>query len=266
MISYPLLKRNMVSCFKLFLMIFAVLCIYAGVIIYMYNPELSDMLNEYQNVLPGMMAAVGMTGIASNLIEWIQIYLYGFIMTLFPLIFIIALVQKTLVSYIDSGSMANLLTTGNSRGKIIRTQAVSVILWMFLLLAAITATGIICSEMMFPGELDMRLYVTLNASTLLLQLALTGIAFLAACCCREAKYYYAFGAGIPILFSVIAMISNTGDKLENLKYFTIFTLLPSAEIVSGEGDFWRQNLALGVITILLFGAGIKYFEKRDLFI
>lgn len=69
-----------------------------------------------------MMAAVGMTGVAANLLEWIKIYLYGFLMILFPLIFIIILVNKLVASYIDNGSMASLLATPNSRGKIIRTQ------------------------------------------------------------------------------------------------------------------------------------------------
>lgn len=58
------------------------------------DPELAEMLQGYQEALPQMMAAVGMTGVASSLIEWMQIYLYGFIMLLFPLIFIIIAVNK----------------------------------------------------------------------------------------------------------------------------------------------------------------------------
>ncbi len=42
------------------------------------------MLSSYQEALPEMMAAVGMTDVAQNLLEWIRVYLYGFIMPLFP--------------------------------------------------------------------------------------------------------------------------------------------------------------------------------------
>lgn len=264
MISIPLLKRNMVSCFKPFLIIYAVLCMYTLVIVYMYNPELADMLNQYQEAFSGMMAAAGMTGIASNLLEWMQIYLYGFLMILFPLIFIIIMVQKLIMSYIDNGSMANLLATPNSRRTIICTQALSIILWMGILMVAVTVMGIVGSQIMFPGELDVKRYIMLNGSTLLMQLLVCGIAFLAACICSEAKNYYALGAGLPILFFLIQMISNMGDKLENLKYVTVYTLLPTAEIVKGESGIWGQNVVMAVVAIILFSSGIWWFGRRDL--
>lgn len=264
MISIPLLKRNMLVGIKPFLVIFAVLCMYTTVIIYLYDPEFSDMLNEYQQALPEMMSAVGMTGIAANLLEWIQIYLYGFIMLLFPLIFIIVLLQKLLMGYIDNGSISSLLATPNSRGKLIRTQVLSIILWIVLLMGLVTAVGIVSGELLFPGELDIGKYLILNISTLLLQLAVTGIAFLSACCFSESKYYYAVGAGLPLLFFLLQMISNMGEKLEKLKYITIYTLLPAADIVAGKSKYWRNDAVLFVIAAVLFAAGIWWFQRRDL--
>ena len=260
----PLLKRDMISGIKVFLIIFAVICMYTTVIIYMFDPELSDMLNDYQQALPEMMSAVGMTGIATNLLEWIQIYLYGFIMLLFPLVFIIILIQKLIMGYIDGGAMANLLATPNSRRQIIVTQAVSAVIWLVILMGAVTVVGIVSSQMLFPDELDIERYVLLNASTLLLQIAVCGIAFFAACVCSEAKHYYALGAGIPIVFFLLQMISNMGEKLEWLRYATIYTLLPAAEIVHGETGYWLNNLALAGIAAILFVGGSYLFCRRDL--
>lgn len=264
MISYPLLKRNMISCLKPFLIIFAALCMYTLVIVYMYDPEMADMLNQYQEALPGIMAAAGMTGIASSLLEWMQIYLYGFLMLLFPLIFIIILVQKLVMGYIDNGSMANLLATPNSRRKIICTQILSAVLWMMILMVFVTMTGIIGGQVLFPGELDIERYCLLNASTLLMQLLVCGIAFLAACVSGEAKNYYTLGAGLPLLFFLLQAVSNMGEKLENLKYVTIYTLLPASEIVGGESGVWRQNVIMLVLTAVLFGLGGWWFCRRDL--
>lgn len=264
MISFSLLKRNMFSCIKPFLIIYAVLCMYTIVIIYMYEPKMADMLNQYQEMMPGIMSAVGMTGVASSLLEWMQIYLYGFLMLLFPLIFIIILVQKLLMGYIDNGSMANLLATPNSRGKLIRTQALSVILWMGILMTAVTAVGIVGSQMMFPNELNVKRYIMLNGSTLLMQLLICGIVFLAACVCSEAKNYYGLGAGLPILFFLMQMISNMGEKLENLKYLTVYTLLPASKIVEGESGVWCQNVIMFVLAVVLFSGGIWWFCRRDL--
>ena len=266
MISYPLWKRNMVSCFKIFLLLLAVLYMYTIVIIYMYNPELADMLNDYQKALPGMMSAVGMTGIAGSLLEWAQIYLYGFLMILFPLIFTVIIVQKMVMSYIDKGSMANLLATGNTRGKIIRTQAFSVVLMMILLMGSISVVGVAGCEILFPGELDIKSYLYLNGSMLLMQLAVAGIVFLAACTLSEVKQYYMVGAGIPILFFLMQMLANMGDKLKNLKYLTIYTLFPAEKIVSGAGSYWQNNLILLLIAAILFVCGMVFFKKRDLFL
>lgn len=264
MISGTLLKRNFLSCMKPFIVIFAVLCMYTAVIIYMFNPKLADMLNDYQKALPEMMAAVGMSGVASSLLEWIKIYLYGFIMMLFPLIFIIIMNHKLLMGYIDNGSMANLLATPNSRAKLIRTQILSSVLMTVLLMAAITAVGVVSSEMMFPGELNFSRYLLLNGATCLLQLVVSGIAFGSACVFSESKYYYSIGAGIPILFFLIQMMSNMGEKLENLKYVTVYTLLPAQKIVDGSGGHWGYEVAMAILAVVLYGLGAVCFTKRDI--
>lgn len=264
MISYPLLKRNMVSCVKPFIIILAVLCMYTLVIMYMYNPELAEMMQDWQEALPGVMEAVGMSGVATNLLEWMQIYLYGFLMLLFPLIFTIIVVHKLLMSYIDNGSMANILATPNSREKIIRTQALSIIIWMTILMTALTIVGIFGAQIMFPDELNIKRYIMLNASTLLMQLLVCGIAFLGACISTESKTYYALGAGLPLIFFLLQMISNMGEKLENLKYVTIYTLLPATEIVQGKSGALGSNLIMAGLAMILFAIGMEWFKRRDL--
>lgn len=181
MISLPLLKRNMSQIWKILLILLAAMTLYTTVIIYMYDPELAHMLNDYQIALPGIMSAVGMTGIAGNLTEFVYIYLYGFIMLVFPIIAIIILGNKLLAHYIDSGSMGILLATPNSRLKILLTQLLSMLAGITLLIVLITAIGVGTCEGLFPGELDIPLFLKLNAALLLFHLMLGGIAFLPAC-------------------------------------------------------------------------------------
>ena len=266
MISLTLLKRNLKSCLMPFFIIFAFLCLYTTVIIYMYNPELSSMLSNYQKALPEMMNAVGMSGIATNLLQWIQIYLYGFIMLLFPLIFVIILVNKLLMSYIDNGSMASLLATPNSRGKVIRTQLLSMFIWLTILMVAVSILGIAYSQMEFPGQLDVSKYIVLNICTLFLWFAVGSISFCTACFVSESKYYYLIGAGLPIAFFMFQMLGNMGDKLKGFKYVSLYSLLPTDKIVSDANDFWLPVIALLGIAIVLSIIGCYYFKKRDLFV
>ena len=134
MISFTLWKRNLKVCTLPFLVIFAMLCMYTTVIAYMYNPELSEMLSGYQQALPELMAAVGMTGIASSLLEWMQIYLYGFIMLLFPLIFILVMVQKlSMIRVVSAASSPSALTAAISTGIILG--------FSFIIMGLVTSSG-----------------------------------------------------------------------------------------------------------------------------
>lgn len=268
MISLPLFKRNLISAWKILLIFFLLISMYTTVIIYMYDPALAEMLTEYQQVLPSVMSAMGMSGIASTLIEFIHIYLYGFIMEVFPMVFTVIAVNKFLTSYTDSGSMASLLATPNSRSKILRTQWLSVLLTLTILIAAITGVGLITSGLLFPGELAVKNYLILNVVLLLVHVCISSIIFLAACLFHETRKFYLMGAGIPVLFFLFTMLANMGGKLENVKYLSLFTLFPGSPIVAGDfsldSGILSSSLILLGLTLVFSGIGFAYFKKKDL--
>ncbi len=264
MISFPLWKRNFISTLKLFFIFLAILIMYSSIIIYMFDPKLADMLNDYQEALPEMMAAVGMTGVCDTLLEFIHTYLYGFIMLLIPVIFTIIITNKLVMHYVDNGSMACLLSTPNTRRKIIITQCTTIILSILCLIFLTATISYFCCEVMFPGELDSRKFVLLNISTFLLQFAIGGIAFFSACFFNESKGFFVVGAGLPLVFYIIQMLANMGGDLAKLKYITIFTLFPGELILSSSAGIITRNLALGGIGISLYLGGIYYFTKKDL--
>ncbi|MEF9916454.1 MAG: ABC transporter permease subunit [Lachnospiraceae bacterium] len=264
MISIPLFKRNMFSCCKIGIIFLAILMMYNSVIIYMFDPDLADMLNGYQEALPEMMAAVGMTGACKTLIQFVHTYLYGFIMLIIPLVFVVIITNKLVMKYIDNGSMVCLLSTPNSRSTIIMTQMLSIILSILFLISATAALSYLCAEMMFPGDLDLSKYMQLNISCFLFAFAMGGIAFFAACIFNQSKGYFVLGAGLPMIFYLIQMMANMGGDLENLKYGTIFTLFPGEQIISSKSGVFRNDLILGGIGLLLYIIGAIHFTKKDL--
>ena len=82
-------------------------------------------------------------------------------------------------------------------------------------------------------------------------------------CSLLLKQYYAFGAGIPLCFYLIKMLANMGEKLDVMKYFTIFSLLPTDLIVAKDPQVIFYNIALAVIGIVLFTGGILVFNRKD---
>lgn len=211
MISLPLLKRNMAQTWKILLILLAAMTLYTTVIIYMYDPKLAHMLDDYQDALPGMMSAVGMTGIAGNLTAFKHIYLYGFIMLIF-----------------------------------------------------ITAIGIGTCEGLFPGELDIPVYLKLNGALLLFHLMLGGVAFLPACIFNDSKWYFSIGAGLLVLFFLFRMLGNMGGDLEFFRFLTPFTLFPGSDIVDGREGVLLRCLSMAGTAIVLYGGGIVSFHKKDL--
>lgn len=264
MINGTLFKRELESNFKVFIIIFAVLMMYTGIITGMFDPKLGEVLDQFIQVMPELMNAFGMSHPGSTLIEFLSSYLYGFLFLIFPMIFEMIVANNLVARYVDRGSMAYLLATPSSRFKIILTQALVLCGSVALLIGGLTLAQIIFAQLMFPGELNIAILLKMNLGLYILHLAISGICFFGSCISNEMKTAYMIGAGIPILFFLIQMLSNVGEKLEFLKYFTIFTLYPASELATGETNALLSISILLIISIILYVAGGALFIKRDL--
>lgn len=273
MISLPLLKRNLLSSLKIMAILYAVTAMYTIVIIYMFDPALSEMLEGFQSAMPEMMRAFGMGGMASTLLEFIRLYLYGFIMLMFPMIFSVIQVHRLLTHYVDCGSLACILATPNSRTKILRTQWISIVITLAALLLIVTLTGLFTCRILFPDKLNIGRYLLLNVVLFLLHLCLAAIIFLAGCLFNDSRTFYLVGAGIPILFYLFQMLSDMGEKLGWLRNLTLFTLFPSEAIVTEEysslyglsqtGIPGKSLLLLG-LSLIFYRLGYACFKQKDL--
>jgi ABC-2 type transport system permease protein len=230
----------------------------------MYNPQMQDSLNEILELLPKqLIAAMGFLGLANDLLSFVATYFYGFLILLLPMIFTIVAANRSVASHVDKGSMAYLLSTPNTRTKVVLTQAVYLIASITLIIGLVIIAGIAISQIAFPGELDIKGFIILNLGALLLYYALTGIGFLASCIFNDTKNSLMIGAGLPVAFLVLQMLSDVGESTEFLKYFTLYTLFDPAKITTGEG-YGISFLVLGFIALAMYIAGIISFKKRDL--
>jgi ABC-2 type transport system permease protein len=207
---------------------------------------------------------VGMNGDSSSLMGFLITYLYGFLFILFPMIVTIILSNKLIASHTDKGSMAYLLSSPNSRTKIVFTQMKVLGTFITCLLIYITFLSIAVSHFMFPGELVINKFLLLNLGLLILHFCISGICFLASILSNETKTSLIFGAGIPVVFFLIQMLSNMGGKLEVLKYFSIFTLFDPNGLINGTTNSYIMIQLLLFIGIILFSFSVYIFKKRDL--
>jgi len=262
--NMPLYKMGVKSSWKMFVIFCAVLTMYFTIIITMFDPEMGNALAEFEKAMPELMAMVGMSGAGTTLAGFMASYLYGFIMLIFPMIFSIVVANRLLSHHIDHGSMAYLLAAPVGRIRIAFTQMKVLLSGILLMIAFATMVGLISSEVLFPGELDVVDYLILNLGALALQLFIGSICFLSSSIFNESKLSIAFGAGIPALSYILQMMANAGPDLEKIKYTTFFTLFNPKEIIAGETSAYIGMLILAVGAVILFGFAFVIFKKKDI--
>lgn len=263
MFSLPLFKREMKANSKLLIIFIYILTIYILSMVFLYDPQKSNLMDEMSKTMPELMKAFGMVSGTSTLVGYLAAYLYGLIILMFPVIFIIILANKLVAGYVDRGSMAYLLATPNKRVRLAFTQAVCLWVNMAILIAYATAAIIVFSALMHPGRLDIGKLIMMNIVLYILHLAISGICFFASCISNDTKRSFTIGAGIPIIFYLLQMIANMGGKLENLKYFTLLTLFNANDIIAGK-SVAVPVLILSAAAVVLYSSSIFIFSKRDL--
>ncbi|MBS7007755.1 ABC transporter permease subunit [Anaerostipes sp.] len=260
----PLLKREIKSNYKVFLIIAAVASMYVSVMISMFEPELGNMLEQFEKAMPGLMSAAGMTNPGTTLQSFLKTYLYGFFLLVLPMIYELFAANKLVARYVDLGSMALILSSPHSRRKTVRTQGFFLAASVCLLIVYITVLGIVCSEIMFPGDLNMSEFIRLNTGLLCLHICISGFFFFMSCICNDSRKSMGVSVGVFMAFYLLQMLSNMGDKLENLKYATVFTLFDGDALLKGETRALAMSAVLLLIGIAFYEAGKYRFRKRDL--
>ena len=181
MINAALYKREMKGSLKMLFLFAAIISMYVTIIISMYDPEMMATLDSFYEVMPELMASLGMGAGAASLIGFIISYLYGFILLIFPMVFCILRGNGLIAKYVDRGSMVTLLASPIKRRTIAMTQLSVLISGILLLIVYVTGLEMAVAEINFPGELAAADLLTLNAALLCLLLFIGGICFLASC-------------------------------------------------------------------------------------
>ena len=259
-----LFVRSVKSIAKLWLVFTAVLSMYIVMITMMYSPEMNESLNILVESMGGLMGMFGMHPGAITLSSFLVNYLYGMLLLIFPLVFCILASNKLMARRVDSGSMAYLLASPNGRVKVAVTQAAALLFGVLLMVVYCTALALISGAVMFPGDLEPGPWLGLNAGLLCLHICLAGFCFFASCLFNESRHAVALGAGVPVLCYLLQMLANMGEKFENLKYASVFTLFDPNGLLAGESGAITGAVVLLVLGVGFFTVGITAFNKRDL--
>lgn len=264
MINGTLFKKEIKSNYILLLIFSAVLTVYGGMIIAMFDPKMGESLKAMAESMPGIFSAFGMKEVGTTLIEFISGYLYNMLFIAFPSVFIIILANRLVAKYVDNGSMAYILAVPEKRRTIITTQAVFLISSLIVMVVYVTGLIWFTSHLMFPGKLDIGEFLRLNAGLLGLLIFVGGICFLFSCLFNETRISTSIGTGIVVYAILVQMIARVGEKFEFLKYITPMTLYDVEGLIASRQSAWTACVILYVCGLIFIVLGCTAFSRRNL--
>jgi len=249
---------------SLLLIFFGVLSFYMAVMLAMYNPQDMQAITSMLDLFPeDLMHMMGFSQLITDLTQYLASWLYGLLMLGFPMVYCIILGNRLVAKPVDSGSFAYLLSTPNSRSKIIFTLGLYALLSVGVLFVGLSGMGVLLAWLLLPHELDIAAFLNLNLTTMLVNMLVMMIAFFFSCLFNDSRRSSMFGAGLPILFLLMNMLGGASDQAAILQKASIYGFYDPLTIVSQGGSVAVDLLYLTLI-LILFGLSVLVFRRKRL--
>lgn len=224
-------------------------------------------IDELVQAMPeGVGKAFGLNNGFSSAEGFISGEYYGLILVLILSIVCVQMSTQLVARLVDRGSMAYLLATPTTRRKVVFTQALVLVSSLFIIMAVTTLAGFL-GKIWFLGteyEFGMGRFTGLNTIAFLMFFAIGGLSFLISCVCNDEKKALGISGGITFAFFTIDILAKISEKLDVLRFFTLFSFYRPGDIVQGSADIPWIALWLALVGLLTFAAGIQVFSRRDL--
>jgi ABC-2 type transport system permease protein len=264
MISLTLFMTTTRKNWKLLVIFLAVLSMYLTVMAAMYEPDDISFMTDMLKLFPeNLMKAMRFSGLITGLTSYLASWLYGLLMLGFPMVYCVILSNRLVAKMVDNSSFAFLLSTPNSRNKIIFTQGLYALLSVAVMFAYVFGLGVLVCEAAFPGQLDISAFFRLNLTTMLVNMAIIMIGFFSSCLFNDTRRSLGVGAGLPIAFLMMNMLGGASPDAEILTKISIYGFFDPMELVENGSGTWVNPAYLGII-VILFAASMLVFNKKRL--
>lgn len=239
--------------------------IYVTVSIGMFTPGSNEAMEAMLTMLPDQMVkAFGFDQLTGSLTSYLAGYLFGFILLTFPSIYVVIMANRLIAKLVDKGSMAYLLTSTNTRIKVAVTQFAFMVVGLVFIFLVDYLVAIVMAESFYPGDLDPIAYLQLNLLTFFAILFLGSVCFLFSCIFNESRISTSASSAITGLFIIAHMLTDLGDELSFLRYFTVFSVVDIEKGLNDGGYVLAVSLILLIASGFVGLIGISLFNKRSL--
>lgn len=212
----------------------------------------------------------------------IGIVLYGMAALLMPLVYTIILSNSLVAEKIETGSLAFVLSTPTRRITFVVTQAVYLLVSMFVMGLIMYLGGLASRGIgILMGSDDLVSFLSIGDLTLyslgafMVMITISGICFLGSCLFNKTKQAIGFGGGINIFFYICCILGLFGspvlpstiriDAMNAFNYMSILSLNDGIAVMDSDlGTYFVKLVSLLLITVGTYIAGSYVFIKKDL--
>ena len=253
MISSAVFLENIKETWKRWCMTVFGLCLIQLLLILSCVPTgKSILLNLEEYFLDPVLQLVSLKLSDSSVSGTLTTVFFGFWVLLLPTIYTLCRAEELVAEGMESGRLISYIVTPLGRENVIRTEAFSLVLDQFSMLA-----GLFCSD---TQNVTAFLFQSLEAFAV--QFVLGGFAFLVSCfgfgkSTRRLLLWGLTGGGF-----FLYLLGGLGGWLEIPGGFTVFSVLRQESLLADNGGLAAAFFLL--LGIVFYGLAVLIFQKKEL--
>lgn len=233
-------------------------------------PAISKQALQFDKMLksfpPELFQAMNMDPSAlsfSTLESYLSTEYMSFLWPIMAIIFAISIANYISVNEVDKGTIETLVSLPVSRTRIFIERYFTglAILCIFCFISIFVAIPL---AEFHNVKYTLDNYLTTTGGCLLLVSVVYSLATLSSVIFSEKSKATTVSGGILVFMYVLNVLSNLQDSLDNLKYVSFFHYFSGSDLLSKNVYPEYAVLVLGGVAIILFLAGLFWFNRRDL--
>lgn len=252
------------SNWRLFSIFFLVCCLYLAIIISLIDAENMEKIRTLYGSMGGMLSAFGINvDQMTNPLAYTSSTFFGLLDKAFVMVFYIMLSYRLIAKQVENGSLTYTLAMPISRKKLIRTQALFLVMSIVGIYSGIYITGFIFLSQF--SDFDMFAFSNLLGVTLIFSVMMSLISFFLSVAFCTSKLGFILSTSVPIAFLLLSMlVGAVGESFSFLEKISPFSWIDSVGIVSGTVNTGWMYCFFLAVSVLLYRGSIAVFERKNL--
>lgn len=187
---------------------------------------------------------------------------YGLIFYVLTILFALTFASRLMAKPVDSGEIMLYMAAPISR----RSYVTSCLVLLFIavgLFVGLNGSSLLLANILFDLEVDVSLLWLLQLNAALLLLVLGTFAYAVASLFEDSTRSYMVTGGILSVFLILNIFSGFSEKLEKLKWLSIFSLFDANALIQKDVSY---SLLFWLMLLFLVTATFCYsrFTRKDL--